>query len=142
MVESLLVDSLSTVSGGVRTTEVLTFLGNLILSIGTIFINTIFKLLIIAGAKLAFDIFVIGSAKHFGRGKLSFFLDSLSPQDSSVPLINIEDASIHYARPYGENLGHGSIYEHVSYSGADNDDTVYVYTTNNRKLANVDTSFE
>ena len=96
-VGELFQDSFSLVSDVVdnlspmRTQQVVTFIGDILTTLVTIFLNTITKLLMITLAKvLLFAVF-----KHL---KISAIFSEFALSRKS-PLVNIEDASIHYSSP-------------------------------------------
>ena len=99
-VGELFQDSLSFVSDVIeglsplRTQQLFSFLGTILTTLLTIFINTITKLLMITAAK----ILLLAILKHF---HISGVLKDFALSRGS-PLVNIEDASIHYLSPEDE----------------------------------------
>ena len=81
-------DSFSSFSD-LRTSQVLTFVGDTFTSLGTIFLDTIYKLIIIAGARLVANV---------ASEKLSSVFPDLS-KSGQTPFVNIEDADIRYSSP-------------------------------------------
>ena len=131
-------DYLSSFSA-LRTGQVLTIIVSIITTLGTIFLNTIYKLLILAGAKLMADVAVIAFLKHYplssvadillGTGSTPFISigDGLL---SRTPLINIEEANILYSSPGVEFLGRGDYggrFQFVDVEEEEKDEPVYVY---------------
>ena len=106
------VDSLSPI----RTQQVVTFLGNILTTLLTIFINTITKLFMITVAK----VFLLALLKHLKISDI-FFDFALSRKS---PLVNIEDASIHYSSP-GDEYPYNTPGE--EYGGSYDDNPVFVY---------------
>jgi hypothetical protein len=114
-------DSLSALSD-LRTQQVFTFIGTVLTTLGTIFLNTIYKLLIIAVAKVA----LLSIFKHFRPGQLPDIF-----QDISLSIqITLEDANIHYTSPGEEYYYKGEDYGSTGYGGEK--DHGYVYS-NGRK---------
>ena len=112
-------DSLSALSD-LRTQQVFTFIGTVLTTLGTIFLNTIYKLLIIAVAKVA----LLSILKHFRPDQLPDIFQDIS-LSSHIPLVNIEDANIHYTSP-----GEEYYYDSTGYGGEE--DPGYGYS-NSRK---------
>ena len=96
-VGELFQDSFSLVSDVVdnlspmRTQQVVTFIGDILTTLVTIFLNTITKLLMITLAKVL--LFAV-----FNHLKISAIFSEFALSRKS-PLVNIEDASIHYSSP-------------------------------------------
>ena len=106
-VEDLFQDSVSS-SSDLRTQKVFTFIGTILTILVTIFLNTVYKLLIIAGVKLSAKLALLTAVKHI---KLDIKIPDIFPDvflpnlSSKTPFINIEDASIHYSSPGQEYTG-------------------------------------
>jgi hypothetical protein len=119
-------DFLSSFSA-IRTGQVLTIIVTILTTLGSIFLNTIYNLLLLAGAKLMADVAVIAFLKHYPLASIiDIFQDDSSNQPlisigngllggrpfvsigdgllSRTPLINIEEANIHYSSPGVEFL--------------------------------------
>ena len=107
------IDSLSPI----RTQQVVTFFGNILTTLLTIFLNTITKLFMITVAK----VLLLALLKHLRISDI-FFDFALSRKS---PLVNIEDASIHYSSP-GEEYPYTTPGE--EYGGSYDDNPVFVYS--------------
>ena len=117
-------DSLSALSD-LRTQQVFTIIGTVLTTLGTIFLNTIYKLLIIVVAKVA----LLSILKHFWPDQPPDIFQDIS-LSSQIPLVNIEDANNKYTS-LGEEYYHtGEDYASTGYGGEE--DPVYVYS-NGRK---------
>jgi hypothetical protein len=127
-----------------RTGQVLTIIFTILTTLGTFFLNTIYKLHILAGAKLMADVAVLAFLKHY---PLSFITDIFKDDSSNqplisigdgflgsrpllsigdgglsrIPFINIEEANIHYSSSGMEFLP-----QRVDYGGRFQLDTDYV----------------
>ena len=111
----------------VRTAQVSTFIGAILTTFGTIFLNTILKLLIIAGVKLA----VTALLSHHKHEKML---------DIRRPLINIEDASIHYSSPAEDYLPtyeeYGGGYQYgPAEEDTEEDEPVYVFREGRKRTS-------
>ena len=124
-------DSFSSVSeslSDLRTQQVFTFIGTILTTLGTIFLNTIAKLFVIAVAKVV----LLTIIKHVNFSPISDILQDISPS-SKAPLVNIEDAHIQYSSPGeeysvpGEEYGGRYKYSASTGTGYGDEEPVYVY---------------
>ena len=96
-VGELFQDSLSSFSD-LRTQQVFTFIGNILTTLGTIFLNTIYKLLIIAGTKLISKVALLAVVKLFSQEKMSHIFPDLSLSSfiylSQTPLVLVTGRSM------------------------------------------------
>ena len=111
-------DSFSNLSD-LRTQQVFNFIGTILTTLTTILINTIIKLIIIAVAKAV----LLTIIKHVNFSPISDILQDIS-LSSKAPLLNIEDASIHYSSP-GEE--YGGRYRASTGTGYGDEEPVFVY---------------